>query len=84
MLLLSEAARTGSVQAMKELMRHHQRQGAGPGAAGSARHSGLTYDALTDTYTYVWKTVKGWKGKCGTFTLELDDNSVHTADFEFK
>jgi DNA-binding beta-propeller fold protein YncE len=50
----------------------------------STANNGLTYDALTDTYTYVWKTVKGWKGKCGTFTLKLDDGTVHTAEFAFK
>lgn len=26
----------------------------------SAGGSGLTYDAATDTYTYAWKTSKGW------------------------
>jgi hypothetical protein len=34
--------------------------------------------------TYVWKTDKGWSGRCGTFTLKLDDDSVYTADFQFK
>ena len=38
----------------------------------------------TATYTYVWKTSKNWKGKCGTFTLKLDDGSEHTAEFQFK
>jgi len=37
----------------------------------------LTYDALTDTYTYVWKTDKCRKGKCGMFTLKLDGGSGH-------
>ena len=50
----------------------------------STANNGLTYDAATDTYTYVWKTSKNWKGKCGTFTLMLDDDTVHTADFQFK
>jgi hypothetical protein len=50
----------------------------------STANNGLTYDASTDTYTYVWKTSKSWSGKCGTLTLKLDDNSVHTADFQFK
>ena len=50
----------------------------------STANKGLTYDALTDTYTYVWKTDKSWKGKCGTFTLKLDDGSEHTADFQLK
>ena len=47
-------------------------------------NNGLTYDAATDTYTYVWKTDKGWKGKCGVFTLKLNDGSEHTAEFQFK
>ena len=50
----------------------------------STANNGLTYDALTHTYTYVWKTVKSWKGKCGTFTLKLEDGTEHTADFVFK
>jgi hypothetical protein len=50
----------------------------------SSANQGFSYDPLTDTYTYVWKTNKGWSGKCGTFTLKLADDSVHTADFQFK
>jgi hypothetical protein len=50
----------------------------------STANNGLTYNALTDTYTYVWKTQKSWAGKCGTLTVKLDDASVHTADFQFK
>lgn len=50
----------------------------------STSNSGLKYDAASDTYSYVWKTEKSWKGRCGTFTLKLDDASVHTADFKFK
>jgi len=34
----------------------------------STANNGLAYNALTDTYTYVWKTSKNWKGKCGAFT----------------
>jgi DNA-binding beta-propeller fold protein YncE len=49
----------------------------------SAANNGLTFDALTDTYTYVWKTDKGWKGKCATLTVKLDDGTEHTADFVF-
>ena len=50
----------------------------------SAANNGLTFDALTDTYTYVWKTDKSWKGKCATLTVKLDDGTEHTADFVFK
>jgi hypothetical protein len=46
--------------------------------------SALTYDAATDTYTYVWKTQKSWAGTCRDFVLTLSDGSVHTASFEFK
>jgi WD40-like Beta Propeller Repeat len=49
----------------------------------TAGASGLTYDAVTDTYTYVWKTDKAWAGKCGTLELGLTDGSSHTAEFTF-
>jgi hypothetical protein len=30
----------------------------------TAGDSGLSYDAATDQYTYVWKTDKTWSGTC--------------------
>lgn len=45
--------------------------------------SGLQYDPLTNTYTYVWKTEKSFAGTCRTFRLVLDDGTVRTADFSF-
>ena len=53
------------------------RRGCGDGCSA-------TYNALADTYTYVWKTDKAWKGKCATLTLKLDDGTEHTALFQFK
>ncbi len=50
----------------------------------TAGGSGLTYDATTTTYTYVWKTQKAWAGKCGVLSLTLRDGTVHTAQFQFK
>lgn len=50
----------------------------------SAGGSGLSYDAANDTYTYVWKTEKGWAGKCRLLTVRLLDGSDHTALFKFK
>lgn len=47
-------------------------------------NSGLTYDALTDAYTYVWKTDKRWSGTCRTLTVTLADGQSYTADFQFK
>ncbi|MEV3855147.1 PxKF domain-containing protein [Streptomyces sp. NPDC050095] len=48
-----------------------------------AGQSSLTYNAATDTYTYVWKTDSAWKNTCRTFDLKLGDNSDHYANFKF-
>ena len=47
-------------------------------------NSGLTYDATTNQYKYVWKTQKSWAGTCRQFLLTLTDGSTHTANFQFK
>jgi hypothetical protein len=49
----------------------------------SSGATGLTFDAATGTYTYVWKTHKGWAGTCRRFVLKLSDGTFHYADFEF-
>jgi hypothetical protein len=51
-------------------------------AAGTSAN-GLSYDAATGTYNYVWKTLSSWSGQCRVLTLTLTDGSVHTATFEF-
>jgi hypothetical protein len=48
----------------------------------SAGSSGLSYDAASDTYTYVWKTQKGWTG-CRQLVVEFDDGTVERANFRF-
>lgn len=50
-------------------------------AAGA---SGLTYDAATDRYTYVWKSQKSWAKSCRELVVTLADGSTHTALFQFK
>ncbi len=51
-------------------------------AAGS---SGLTYDPLSDQYTYVWKTSKLWAGTSRQLVIEFTDGSkAPTANFLFK
>jgi hypothetical protein len=50
----------------------------------SAGGSSLSYDAATDTYTYVWKTSKTWRGTCRQLTIELADGTTHSADFRFR
>jgi hypothetical protein len=50
----------------------------------TAGDSGLSYDATTDRYVYVWKTSKAWSDTCREFVMKLDDTTVHTASFRFK
>jgi hypothetical protein len=49
----------------------------------SDNSSHLTYDATTDTYTYVWKTNKGWADTCRQLVVKLNDGSTHVANFTF-
>jgi hypothetical protein len=50
----------------------------------NAGSSSLSYDPVTDQYTYVWKTNKNWANSCRRLIVILDDGSVHYADFKFK
>jgi hypothetical protein len=50
----------------------------------AASSSGLSYDAASDTYTYVWKTDKKWANTCRVLNVKLDDGSEHLAYFQFK
>ncbi|MCE3286930.1 MAG: hypothetical protein K0S64_536 [Gaiellaceae bacterium] len=46
-------------------------------------NSKLIYDALAGQYNYVWKTDKAWAGKCFRLDVKLDDNTTHSANFQF-
>lgn len=50
----------------------------------SAGGSGLTYDAASGLYTYVWKTDKAWAGTCRQLVLTFADGTVARANFKFK
>lgn len=50
----------------------------------TAGGSSLTYDPTTDQYTYVWKTDPSWAGTCRQLVVELNDGSIHRANFRFK
>lgn len=50
----------------------------------TAGDSGLSYDAATNRYAYVWKTNRAWSDTCREFVMKLDDSTVHRASFEFK
>lgn len=49
----------------------------------AAGGSSLSYDALTDTYTYVWKTDKAWANTCRLLNVTLIDGTQHLASFKF-
>jgi FG-GAP repeat len=42
----------------------------------TAGGSSLSYDAATDTYTYVWKTEKSWEGTCRWLIVKLNDAAI--------
>jgi arabinogalactan endo-1,4-beta-galactosidase len=52
--------------------------------ADTSSNSGLSYNAWSDTYTYLWKTDRRMEGTCQEFTLLLVDGSDHTAYFQFR
>jgi hypothetical protein len=55
-----------------------------PIEATTATGSGLSYDVMTDQYTYVWKTARSLALKTGRFELMLSDDTVHTFEVTFK
>jgi hypothetical protein len=46
--------------------------------------SGLSYDATSDQYSYVWKTEKAWAGVCRVLSLRLADETEHRIAFKFR
>jgi hypothetical protein len=51
----------------------------------TAGGSSLSFDAASDTLTYVGKTDPAWKGMCSQLIQKLnDDCAAHTANFQFK
>jgi hypothetical protein len=49
----------------------------------TAGSSSVSYNAASDTYTYVWKTGNAWAGTCRQLIVRLNDGSVHKANFRF-
>ena len=50
----------------------------------TAGSSSLTYDPLTDQYTYVWKTQKSWANTCRQLVVKFSDGTTQRANFQFK
>lgn len=55
-------------------------------ATVTAGNSGLTYDPVTQTYTYVWKTEKSWANTCRRLTIAFSVGGLgtRTAEFTFR
>ena len=49
-----------------------------------AGSSGLSYNAATDQYQFVWKTERAWNGTCRQLIVKLIDGSTYTANFQFR
>jgi uncharacterized repeat protein (TIGR01451 family) len=50
----------------------------------TAGGSSLSYNATNEQYNYVWKTESSWAGTCRQLVLQLNDGSIHRANFKFK
>jgi DNA-binding beta-propeller fold protein YncE len=50
----------------------------------TAGSSSLSYDPSADQYIYVWKTDQAWAGTCRQLVVQLNDGSIHSANFKFK
>lgn len=50
----------------------------------SVTSNGLTYDAATDVYQFVWKSEKSWTGSCRQLSLMFADGTEYRATFEFR
>jgi uncharacterized protein len=50
----------------------------------TAGQSSLSYDTATDTYTYLWKSERGWAATCRDLVVRFDDaGSAYRARFHF-
>lgn len=52
--------------------------------SGSTSQGTLSYNAVSGTYTYVWKTDKRWSKTCRDLVLRFSDGSEYSALFKFR
>jgi hypothetical protein len=50
---------------------------------GNVSSNSFNYDASADQYVYVWKSDKGWTGRCVQLQLMMRDGTTHYANFGF-
>ena len=48
----------------------------------SASANGLSYDMLSQEYSYVWKTDKAWAGKCRQLVVKFIDGQSRFVNFK--
>jgi hypothetical protein len=58
--------------------------GGATAAASPAGSSSLSYDALTNTYQWNWKTEKSWAGTCRALILGFKDGTSHSVPVDFR
>jgi YVTN family beta-propeller protein len=56
----------------------------GSEAALSKGGHGLFFNQRTGHYIFLWQTKRSWKGTCRTFSLALNDGSVHELTVNFR
>ena len=49
-----------------------------------ANSNSISYDANADQYNFVWKTDSAWAGTCRQLVVQLNDGSIHRANFKFR
>jgi hypothetical protein len=49
----------------------------------NAKQRALTFDPVTQQYTYLWKTERSWVGNCAELVLRLSDGQERVARFRF-
>jgi parallel beta-helix repeat protein len=50
----------------------------------SVGQNSLSYDPISDQYSYIWKTNTSWAGTCRQLVVGLNDGTEHVASFRFK
>jgi len=50
----------------------------------TAGSSGLSYDATSGQYVYIWKTDRAWANTCRQLVVKLKDGAYHRANFKLK
>lgn len=56
----------------------------GFGSAAVAAGNGLSYDADTDTYSWIWQTDRAWRGSCRELVVRLTDDTQHVVAVEVR